>query len=70
MILSDEQITRFQTLYKIRFDKEISREDAREQGMKLVNLMRLIYRPMTVAEYRKLQKRRRELKKSALKARK
>ncbi len=67
MTLSDEQIAKFQTLYKIRFDKEISREDVREQGMKLVNLMRLIYRPMTVAAYRKLQKRRRELKKSALK---
>jgi hypothetical protein len=69
MTLSDEQIENFQTLYKIRFDKEISQEDAREQGMRLVNLMRLIYQPMTVADYRKLQKRRRELKKSALKAR-
>lgn len=67
MTLSDEQIKKIQTLYKIRFDKEISREDARGQGMKLVNLMRLIYRPMTVGEYRKLQRRRRELKKSTLK---
>lgn len=64
-MLSDEQIAKYQLLYKLRFGKEISREDAIEQGTKLIRLMMLIYKPMTVVEYQKLQKRRRQLKKSA-----
>ena len=31
-MLSDQQITKFQMLYKDRFGKEISREEAYEQG--------------------------------------
>lgn len=60
MQLSDKQITDFQTLYKNRFGKEISRKQAREKGVKLIRLVELIYEPMTKTEYRKLQKRRRE----------
>ena len=61
-MLSDEQITKFQTLYKNRFGREISREEAYEQGVKLMRLVELIYKPMTEVEYRQLQKRRRETK--------
>ena len=59
-MLSDEQIMRFQTLYKNRFGKEISREDAYEKGVKLMRLVELVYKPMTENEYQKLQKRRLE----------
>ena len=59
-MLSDEQITKFQMLYKNRFGKEISREEAYEQGAKLIRLVELIYKPVTEAEYRKLQERRRQ----------
>jgi len=59
-MLSDEQITKFQTLYKNRFGKKISREEAYEQGVKLIRLVELIYKPMTEAEYQQLQERRRE----------
>ena len=59
-MLSDEQITKFQTLYKSRFGKEISREEAYEQGAKLIRLVELIYKPMTEDEYRQLEKRRKE----------
>ena len=59
-MLSDEQITKFQTLYKNRFGKEISREEAYEKGAKLIRLVELIYKPMNVDEYKQLQKRRRE----------
>ncbi len=62
-MLSDRQITKFQTLYKNRFGKEISREEAYEKGAKLVRLMELIYKPMTEDEYKQLQKRRRETSK-------
>ena len=60
IMLSEEQITKFQTLYKNRFGKKISREEAYEQGVKLIRLVELIYKPMTEAEYRELQERRRE----------
>ncbi|MFC1612733.1 hypothetical protein ACFL23_00160 [Patescibacteria group bacterium] len=57
-MLSDEQITKFQTLYKNRFGKEISREEAYKQGAKLIRLVELIYKPITEHEYQKLQERR------------
>ncbi|MBU0569358.1 hypothetical protein KKB40_01075 [Patescibacteria group bacterium] len=59
-MLSDEQITKFQALYKNRFGKEISREEAFEQGAKLIRLVELIYKPITEKDYRLLQKRRQE----------
>ena len=61
-MLSNEQITKFQTLYKNRVGKEISREEAYEQGVKLIRLVELIYKPMTEAEYKIVQKRRKETK--------
>lgn len=59
-MLSDEQITKFQMLYKKRFGKEISREEAYEKGIKLMRLVEIIYQPMTESEYRQLQERRKE----------
>lgn len=59
MDLTEEDITKFQVLYKKHFGKEISREQAHEEGTKLVYLMKLICKPMTKADYQKLQKRRR-----------
>jgi len=59
-MLSDEQVLKFQMLYKKRFGKEIGREEAYEQGIKLIRLMELIYKPMTKKEYDYLQKRRKE----------
>jgi len=59
-MLSDEQIKTYQTLYKNRFGKEISREQAYEQGVKLLRLIELIYKPMTEEEFQKLQERRKE----------
>jgi len=59
-MLSDEQIKKFQILYKKHFGKEISREEAYEQGAKLIRLVELIYKPMTEDEYKQLQKRRKD----------
>ena len=60
MALDNEQITKFQTLYKSRFGKEIGREEAYEKGIKLMRLVEITYKPMTEAEYQKLQERRRQ----------
>jgi len=57
-MLTDDQIKKFQALYKKRFGKEISKEAALEQGVKLVRLMEIVYRPMTKEEYEAVQKRR------------
>ncbi len=57
-MLSNDQITKFQTLYKNRFGKDISREEAYEKGAKLIRLVELIYKPMTEKDYAMVQKRR------------
>jgi len=52
-MLSEEQILKFQSLYRERFGKEISREGAYEKGAKLLRLVELIYKPITKDEYEK-----------------
>ncbi len=42
MQLSDQQIQKYQMLYKNHFGLEISRKDALEQGLKLINLVRIV----------------------------
>lgn len=59
-MLSDETITQYQELVKKRFNREISREEALGNGTILLRLVELIYKPMTEAEYQKLQERRRQ----------
>lgn len=56
MVLSDENISKFQALCKSEFGIEISREDAYEQGVKLLKLMSIVYKPMTEKEYEFIQK--------------
>jgi hypothetical protein len=59
-MLSDEQIIKFQVLYKSHFGKTISRDEAYKKGIKLLRLIELIYKPMNEDEYSQLQKRRKE----------
>ena len=58
MVLPDEDILKFQALYKSEFGMEISREDAYEKGIKLLQLMSVVYKPMTEKEYEFIQKHR------------
>ena len=57
-MLTEEQVTKFQDIYRKRFGKEISRENALEKGIKLVRLMEIIYKPITEKEFDELQERR------------
>jgi hypothetical protein len=57
-MFTDEQITKFQALYKNRFGREISREEAYDKGAKLIRLVRLVYQPITEEQLIKLNKRR------------
>ena len=42
-ILSEESIRKYQAIYKKEFGKEISHEEAREQGERLVGFFKLLY---------------------------
>lgn len=55
MQLSNEHISAFQSLYKDEVGKDISYEEAREQGATLVRLMQLIYCPISQKEYVRVQ---------------
>jgi len=59
-MLTNQQITKFQAIYKARFNKDLSRDEALEKGIKLVRMMQLIYKPMTVTDYQRLQTRRKQ----------
>lgn len=61
MHLSDEHINSFQMLYKKRFGKDISKEDARNKGIKLLRLMFLTYRPMTQEQFEAVKARQQQL---------
>ena len=55
MVLSDENIIVFQNLYKEHFGKDLSKEEAYEQGMKLLSLVSIVYRPMTAEDFEKFK---------------
>ena len=47
MTLTDKNIKQFQAIYKEQFGTNISKAEAAEQGLKLVNLLSVVYKPMT-----------------------
>jgi len=59
-MLTEEQVIKFQTIYRNHFGEEISREDALNGGIKLVLLMKRIYSPINEQEYMDLQKHRKK----------
>ncbi len=45
-MISEEELIKFQELYKNRFNKEISRNKALESGLKLISLLQAILKPI------------------------
>lgn len=45
-MLSRKAVTEFQAIYKKQFKKDISYEESERQGTKLLELMKIIYRPI------------------------
>lgn len=43
-MLTDEQIIKFQELWKLRFNEELSREQALAYGMNLIRLLRVVFK--------------------------
>ena len=56
MIISEDQLKKFQELYQTEFGEEISRENAFEQAMKLVSFFLLTHTTMTKEEFAQYQK--------------
>ena len=50
MVLSDKDIIKFQELYKKIFGINISREDALDQGGKLLRFVSIVYKPLVEKE--------------------
>ena len=48
-MLSNEEIAKFQQLYRNRFGEEITREEAIDKGEKLIRLIRAVYQPLSAS---------------------
>lgn len=51
MVLSEKDILSFQELYKTNFQVDLAKEDAYTQTVKLIELVRVVYQPMTKEDY-------------------
>jgi len=47
-MLSKQSIFEFQQIYKKNFGVEISFDEAREQGVKLIDLFKIVYKPLKI----------------------
>lgn len=56
MNLTTEQVEQFQSLYRKRFGRDISKKNAYEQGVKLLQLLGAVYQPVTKNDYEKANK--------------
>lgn len=54
-MLTEEQVSKYQELYKKRYGIEIGRDEALEEGAKLVRVMQLVYRHITNDDLRKIE---------------
>jgi hypothetical protein len=59
-MLDNEFLDKYKQIYKKKFHKDISDQEALEQATKLLCLVKAIYKPMTKEDYKKLQRRREE----------
>lgn len=58
MNLTDQNIQQFQAIYKQQFGTDISKAEAAEQGLKLVNLLSVVYKPMLQEQSDAIEKHR------------
>ena len=56
MLLSKEAIKEFKQIYRQEFGGKISDQKALELALNLLNLFRVIYKPITKEEFRKTKK--------------
>lgn len=56
MQISDQQLNRFITLHQEKFGVVLDRESAYEKAIKLLQLVKLTYKPITKNDYEKYSK--------------
>jgi hypothetical protein len=54
-MISKEYLQKFKELYKKRFNKDLTDQEALEGATKLLRLIEIIYKPMTKAEAERLK---------------
>lgn len=57
MRLTDPQVSRFQELYKARFGCDLSKEQALAEGLKLLQVINITYKPVSTADMRETELR-------------
>lgn len=57
MQITDSDLKEFKRLYKKRFGKDISNQEALESATSLLNLVRTVYIPITKGDSTKLEER-------------
>lgn len=55
MRLTDPQVSRFQKLYKARFGCDLSKDEALAEGLKLLLVINITYRPVSKADMRETE---------------
>jgi len=61
-MIPKDNLEKFKKIYKKRFGEYLSDQVALEKATKLLNLVEVVYRPMTQEDYDKVQKHRKETK--------
>lgn len=59
-MISKDHLEKFKEIYRKKTGKDISDQDALESATKLLNLIKLIYKPMTKDEHEMVENRRKE----------
>jgi hypothetical protein len=60
--ITDEQLAKFKALYKKHFGEELTEQDALDKAIKLVRIMEIVYKPMTIERYNQVQESRKRLR--------
>jgi len=59
-MISKESLEEFKKIYKNKFHKDLSDQEALDKATSLLDLVKAVYKPMTLKEHDVLQKRRLE----------
>jgi hypothetical protein len=54
---TEKLVQSYKELYRKKFDKDLSDEEALDQAMKLITLVKAIYKPITKEDYEKYKRR-------------
>lgn len=62
MLLSDKHILEFQEMYKRHFKEDISKEEAYDKAIKLIELVEIVYQPLTEEDLLRVEESRKEIR--------